>query len=276
MKLHQLFSLCFVLSSNALLTSADETGDKNNQAPSWRFSTLAGLAITPTYLGDDSTQLTLLPDFRAEFGDRFSASLLTGIQYDLLSTSHWRAGPVLKYDFGRDELEGNPLNLAGSDTTDLIGLGDIDGSLEAGAYLAYQTRHWQTKIEIRQGLDGGHEGLVGEASFKYNAQTQIFNRTAFYSIGPELVYGDESYLQAYFGITNEQSINANLTTYQADSGLVSYGLHANLFVPLNTKWSLGTFVGINSLGSQAKNSPLIIERGSNEQVVAGLFFTYQF
>jgi outer membrane scaffolding protein for murein synthesis (MipA/OmpV family) len=45
---------------------------------------------------------------------------------------------------------------------------------------------------------------------------------------------------------------------------------------MTTRWTLGGFASISTLGSQAKDSPLIIERGSDSQSLAGVFFTYQF
>ena len=252
------------------------TSDENMSPPPWRLSALFGLALTPTYLGDDDSQLTLLPDVRVEYGDKFSASLLTGVKYNLISTSHWQAGPIIRYDFGRDELEGNPLSLAGDETNDLLGLGDIDGSIEVGGYLIYQIGRWRAKVEARQGISGGHEGLLNELEIKYTNSFNILGKPMFYSIGPELVYGDQSYIQAYFGITEEHATNTNLATNNASSGLVAYGIHANIALPINEKWTVGAFAGFNGLGGEAKKSPLVIERGSDTQASAGFFFTYQF
>lgn len=258
-----------------LLASATEAAD-NQPDDDWRVSTMLGVAVSPLYLGDDEVQLSLIPDLRVEYRDRFFASLLGGIGYNIIATEHWQAGPVIKYDFGRDEQDGTPLSISGDDPTDLLGLGDIDGSAEAGGFLAYQTQHWRTKLEVRQGLDGGHEGLIGSLEAKWTGQSMLLNKPLIYSIGPEVVYGDASYQQAYFGITSIQSIGSGLDEYTADAGIVSYGLHANLIIAINDKWMIGCFASVDKLGSQASDSPLVIERGSDNQAQGGLFFSYQF
>ncbi len=250
--------------------------NQSGEHDEWQVSALIGIASLPLYLGDDDTQLSLTPDINIKYGDTFFASFLNGIGYNIVSTKHWQVGPIIKYDFGRDEEDGSPLSISGDDTDDLLGLGDIKGSVEAGAFLSYKTDRWQTKVEIRQGLDRGHEGLIGELEVKLSGQTTIFSKPLFYSIGPKAVYGDESYQQAYFGINSAQSIQSGLGQYTPKAGLVSYGLHANLVMPINKKWAIGGFAGHDKLGDDASDSPLIRERGSKNQSIGGIFFSYRF
>ncbi len=250
--------------------------NQNDEHSEWRVSALIGVASLPPYLGDDDTQLSVIPDINIKYGDTFFASFLSGIGYNIISTKHWQAGPIIKYDFGRDEQDGNPLSLSDNTSDDLLGLGDIEGSAEAGAFLSYKTNRWQTKVEVRQGLDGGHEGLISEFEVKLLGQATLFSKPLFYSFGPEAVYGDEAYQQAYFGITSAQSVQSGLDQYTPKAGLVSYGLHANFVMKINNKWSIGGFAGYNKLGDDASNSPLIQERGSENQSLGGIFFSYQF
>lgn len=266
-------AICALLGVHPTLVLADD--DSSDSDSPWRVSLLMGVATTPTYLGDDDLQLTAFPDVRVEYNDRLFASI-GGVGYQVVRTERWRAGPILRFDFGRDELEGNPLNIAGDDTDELVGLGDIEGAVEAGAFVTYETDIWQLGVEARQGLDGGHEGLILEAGIKRTGRFTLFGQLAFYSIGPEVVYGDADYQQTYFGITPLQSRSSGLATYTADSGLVSYGLHGSLFVPLTANWAFGWFAGVDRLGSEAEHSPLIVERGGETQVVSGLFVSYSF
>lgn len=241
----------------------------------WRVSAVMGVAGTPTYPGDDDLLLAAFPDLRVEYKNRFFASI-TGIGYNVLKTDNWRAGPIMRFDFGRDELEGNPLSLSGDETDELIGLGNIDFSPEVGAFVAFETGAWSSKLEVRQGLDGGHEGIVSNLELKHSGQASIFGRPSFFSIGPEFIYADDQFQQTYFGITANQAELSGLTPYILEAGVVSYGLHGNLFVPLNDKWTIGGFAGVNQLGDEAADSPLVIERGDDVQPLVGMFLSYTF
>lgn len=250
--------------------------DDHGKPDGWTTSFVFGIASTPSYLGDDDSQLTAFPDLRLEYGDRFFASLLTGIGYNVVRTEHWRAGPVVRYVFGRDEQDGNPLRIAGDEPTDLLGLGDINGSIEAGGFVAYESGPWKTKFELRQDIGEGHEGLVAQFETKLTGQVSVFGKPSYYSVGPEVLYGDASYNQAYFGITSQQSLTSGLSPFVADSGLVSYGLHGNIVRPLNDKWSLGAFGGYDKLANDVRFSPLIIERGDENQFIGGVFINYRY
>lgn len=266
--LAQIFAIVLVALSPAICAADDVSGASGSK---WSRSFLIGVAALPAYFGDDQLQGTALPDVRLQYDDRFEASLFFGAQYSVFRNGNWSAGPVLRYDFGRDEREGNPLVISGSGTEDLLGLGDVGASFEAGGFLTYENQRWRVGMEVRQGLNGGHEGLVGVFDFKLNGTFGFLGRRGFFKIGPELLYADADYNQTYFGITQEQATNSGLSPYMADSGIVRYGLHADLLVPVSESTSLGMFANVDRLGGPAADSPLIIERGSEVQYRVGLF-----
>jgi len=242
----------------------------------WSISTTLGVVSASTYVGDNENQLNILPDVRVTYGDRFFASLLGGVGYNFVATDNWKVGGIVKYDFGRDEDGDNPLRISGDDINDLLGLGDIDGSAEVGTYIEYEARRFRSKLEVRQGLSGGHEGLIAEAEIKFTGQFQMLSKSAFFAVGPKVVYGDKNYNQTYFGITTMQTSRTGLSTYQADAGLVSYGLHGSVVLALNGRITLIGFVGYDMLGDEVADSSLITQRGSDDQAISGLMLSYQF
>lgn len=263
-----------------LLSCAADAGAEEAEAGArpeeWGRQVLIGIAAAPTYLGDDQLQGTALPDVRLEFANRFRASLLSGAEFTLFRVNKWSVGSTLRYDFGRDERKGNPLVVFGNKTEDLLGLGDVQGSFEAGAYLSYDGRRWKSSLELRTGLSGGHEGVIGALALKHASEHSLLGRRAFVEVGPELLYGDRRYNQTYFGISAEQAESSGLTRYAANGGIVRFGVHADVQVPLNERTSIGAFASIHRLGPAAADSPLIIERGSKSQFVSGLFIARDF
>lgn len=53
--------------------------------------------------GSKNLSLSLFPDLRVTYRDVFFASVLEGVGLNLINDSGWRAGPLVKLRFGRDE-----------------------------------------------------------------------------------------------------------------------------------------------------------------------------
>jgi outer membrane scaffolding protein for murein synthesis (MipA/OmpV family) len=83
-------------------------------------------------------------------------------------------------------------------------------------------------------------------------------------------------MNSYFGITPEQSALSGLDSFEADSGIVSYGLSATALMPLTDNVSVNLFTNFKRLSENASNSPLVKERGSKNQAFIGLATAYRF
>lgn len=235
-----------------------------------------GIIAAPTYLGDDDYQTSVFPNITLRYGERFTASL-RGLEFAAISSSGWRAGPVLRYDFGRDERpDDSPFVIADDPTTDLVGLGDIDGTVELGGFVEYEARSFAAKLELRQGVDGGHDGLLGEASLSYRGQFAAIGRQAFYSVGPAISFGDDAYNDTFFGVSAVQSTASGISQFDADGGVNSIGLHSSAMMSLTEKTSLVGFLKYDQLVGDVGDSSIVTERGSKDQVTAGLFINYTF
>lgn len=241
----------------------------------WKFTVGVGTVYTPAFTGSKDYQALAFPDLKVEYKDRFFASLFEGVGYNVVNNDSWRAGPIMKFDFGRTEDDDNPFRIAGDKTKALKGLGDVDASVELGGFVEYSFGPFSTSLELRQGI-GGHEGLIGETDFNYKGFAGLFGKSVMYSFGPKLTFADSNYNEAYFGITQAQSAKSGLAQYSAGSGLVSYGVSAFAMMPVSDSVSLGVFGGYDRLASEVADSPLVKERGDENQFTGGLRLTYEF
>ena len=240
----------------------------------WSFSAGAGLFTSPTYLGDDENQLSLFPDLRVSYGERFEASVREA-SFTLIDGDGLTLGVAAGLDFGRDEDGSNPFTISGGDSTDLIGLGEVDSGVELGGFGAYQFGPLQARLSLRQSVSG-HEGLVGDASVRMRLPLMMFGRRGFAAIGPEVSFGDEDFTNAYFGVTPDQSLASGLPEYEAEGGLTSYGVGVVARFPLNDDTSFLAFGGVDQLAGDAADAPLVQERGSETQASFGLFLSRRF
>jgi outer membrane scaffolding protein for murein synthesis (MipA/OmpV family) len=239
--------------------------------PDWQLGVGGGSLISPVFEGSDDYALSLLPNLRLSYKDRFFASIPEGIGYAVIAQNGFKAGPLVKIRFGRDEDQGgSPFQITGN-TDALLGLGDVGVAGEAGGFFDYTKGRWSTRLELRQGF-GGHEGFIGELSVNYSGRANGF----IYRFGPRVRYTSADYVNTYFGVTAEQSLASGLPEFQGGSGFNSFGFGGSFIKPLKGNWSLLGVAGYDRLVGDIADAPLVEERGSSNQATVGLFLNYQF
>jgi len=229
----------FISASSLAIIASTQLHAQAPEKEGWETSIGVAAIYKPSYLGDDSYQLSLRPDLRINYGDSFFASVATGIGYNVINTQNWKAGPIVKFHFGREEDGDQTFNILGDDTDDLEGLGDVDETIELGIFAEYTYEQYRARIELRQGLNG-HEGLIGLAELKYSGSFKLFQKNAFYSIGPRILFGNSNYNGAFFDVNTSQSVASGLSESDTDGGINSYGLHATVAVPLTDSFGFFT------------------------------------
>lgn len=242
----------------------------------WGVIVGAGAILSPTYEGDDDYRLSILPNIQVSYGDVFFASVQEGIGYRVLNTDSLRAGPIARIRFSRDEDGSQAFAVTGDDSTDLAGLGDVDTSVELGGFIEYELGNLALGAEARQAVTG-HEGFVGEVGARWSGRSMMLGPPLIWSIGPRAKIVDESFNAAYYGVTPVQSAASGLPVYAADGGLHSYGLGATLILPLDRdgQWTAVAFTGYDRLTGDAADSPLVQQRGAEDQATLGVFLSYR-
>ncbi|MBN8524324.1 MAG: MipA/OmpV family protein [Planctomycetes bacterium] len=260
---------------------ADAAGDQQGppgppeRTGDWTFALGVATRYQPAFTGSADYQLIAFPDFKVEYKDRFFAAPFEGMGYNIINSDGWRIGPIAKFDFGRTEDDDNPFRIAGEETTALKGLGDVDMALELGGFLEYSVGPLSYSIELRQGL-GGHEGLIGETNLQFMGFADVFGPPIMYAFGPQATFADSTYNSAYYGITAQQSARSGLDRYTADAGLVSYGIGASVIMPLTESVSIAVFGSYDRMAGSAADSPLIQERGDEDQLMIHVGMRYEF
>ncbi|WP_342070867.1 MipA/OmpV family protein [Yoonia algicola] len=235
------------------------------------------MVSAPSFLGSGETSVYALPNISVAIGDRLDVSLLDGVSYDVYKDDNLTAGAALTYDFGREDIPSDhALLLSSAPNSEIAGLGDIEETAEVGAYIEYIYGNMLATLEIRKGVDGGHDGIVGDVDVTYNAPVEIFGKQSVISFGPKASFSDDSYASTFFDVSAAQSAASGISEYDADGGLMSYGLHASAYVPLNQNVALVGFAAFDQLTGDVGDSSIVQERGSDEQVTAGLLINYTF
>jgi outer membrane scaffolding protein for murein synthesis (MipA/OmpV family) len=271
-----LFRTSFAATIIALLASPAALAQQGPPVRAWAITVGAAPLIGPAFQGSDDIALSIFPDFRVNYKDKFFLSVPDGVGYNVVNTQHWKIGPLVKIRFGRDEKGGgNPFLIAGK-SDDLQGLGDVGAAGEAGGFVQYSWKKVRTRAELRQGF-GAHDGWVADWNASWFGARKLPGMgAAIYSLGPRLTLGGGDFIDPYFGIDSQQSADSGLATFSADSGLYSFGFSGSLVKPVNERFAVTAFASYDRLAGDVADSPLVSVRGSANQFVVGLAFGYRF
>lgn len=230
--------------------------------------------VGPAWQGSRDTVLSIYPDIRLNYGDRIFASVPDGVGWNAINEGGWKAGPIAKMRFGRDEDgSGSPFAVAGGSDA-LLGLGDVAATAELGGFAEKRfgaRREWRGRLEVRRGF-GGHEGVVAEPSLSY----QLRSGRTIVNVGPRAMFASKSFTRTFFGIDAGQSLRSGLAPYRPKGGLLSYGLGGSVVRPLDRRSALTVFSSLERLGNVASDSPLVRELGRKTQFSLGVGYGYRF
>jgi outer membrane scaffolding protein for murein synthesis (MipA/OmpV family) len=232
----------------------------------FRVSLGMGVALRPDYAGSRSLVALPAPVVDARWRDSLFLSTAGGLPSlgaNIVNESGWRAGPVVRLRFPRQQ----------SANSALRGMGNVGWAPEVGGFLEYRAGFLRLGGEVRHGV-GEHDGIVAE--LRADAVVRPIEGMVL-SFGPRLNLGDESFTQRYFGVDAAQSARTGYATHRPGGGVTSVGAAVFATYALTSRLSLTGVVEFNRLQGGAADSPLVRGgRGDPNQVFTALSLTYSF
>jgi len=188
--------------------------------------------------------------------------------FPIVDLGQFKFGPAVKLIWERKA----------SQYTQLNGLGNVNGAVQAGAFAEYWALPWlRLHGEVRQGI-GGETGVTGDLLLDAVVPFGQFR----WSAGPRVTAQSTAALSPYFSITAAQSAGSvvsglpALPVYNAHGGFYSYGAGTELQYFWSQQFETHTFGEYERLTGDAANSPLVVQRGSPNQLTFGLGASYAF
>lgn len=256
----KLAALTAVASAAILLTDAAACAQV---VGTYRVRVGLGAQVEPAYPGADSTDIGIYPKFSVAKDDKpFSLGAPDdSLSIALVSSKGFSAGPVLAITSGRDPDEvGAPV-------------GEVGRTVEVGAFAQhFLSDSFRIRAQARKGF-GGHKGLVGSVGADYLAR-DADKWTV--SIGPRLRFGDDKYMNAFFGVSPQAALAANIPTYDPGGGVRAVGAVTGFTYSLGGALGLFGYGRYDRLVGDAADSPIVRNYGSRDQFSAGLGLSYVF
>ena len=249
---------------------AQQAGGVVFELPEIRNYVAVAAGVVPDYLGSNDYTIGGAPAGLMKFGssERFARLIVTELSVNVLDSRNWRLGPVLNYRLARDDVDDSVVGQ----------MRDIDGTVEAGVFGGWtwigddDPRHrFSASAEFLHDVGDTHEGYLISASARY---FQPVTLPLTLSIGATVTYGSSDYMQTYFGIDSDNAARSGLSQFNADSGLRDVRIPLMAIYSLSPNWHLAGGLIYSRLLGDASDSPIVDDRGSSDQLFAGLGVAY--
>jgi MipA family protein len=257
--------------------AAGPAQDSQFTAPEWNVNVGAMAFTYPRYPGSDEYRVVPFPLVNASYHERvYLGPSSTGVGFALgaypIQSSHVRLAVEVG---GQDS---RPASRADA----LAGMEDRDAVATAGASLSYRSGAFEGIVAVSQGVNDG-AGLIQTTRVVYSRPLGKVVLVA--AAGAALANGRQ--MRREFGITDSEAArrqalidagDAGLEpddgrAYRPDGGLRHLGAGITLVYPVSFRWSLVGLAGMEWLGDEAAESPLVQRR---EQFAGGLGVGYRF
>ena len=245
------------------MTSASAAGGFGGLGDTWQVGGF--VFVTPKYEGSKDYEVRGAPFIApAGLSDDTSWIQFRGpddLRFRVIQVNGFEAGPLVGWRFDRDD----------SDASRLRGLGDVDGGIVLGGYVAYDTGFIKPFISYHHGVTGDDTGAL----VRFGAETKTRIGSASVTAYAGATWADDDFMDAYFSISNAQSLSsrANLAAYNADSGVKDIYIGLNADVPLTDVWTLKLSGKYSHLLDEAADSPIVEDEN---QFFGGLGLSYKF
>ncbi len=266
------FIVCNVGAASAASESLDEAdlwtevaenidvapGDEapKDSARKWALSIGMNGGFSPDYEGSNNYSFDYSPNIAASWRDTiFYKGKTLGV--NLVRQKKLKAGLTISQASGRSE----------DDNDRLKGLGDVDGSIEAGGFITYRKKPYRFKADVRQDIGSGHEGALVALSSGRNLPFESL------PVAVELgaTWASANYMSSFFGVDAQQSLDSGLKRHNADAGIKDIKISMTAGYEITTRWRIGGTIVYKRLVGDAADSPIVDDKN---QFLAGLSLSY--
>jgi len=256
-----------------------------NLAPLPAFAGSAGLAIeipdienafgiavgfVPDYSGSDETIVGIAPTGIFHWGetDRYIKLVATELTVNAIDSKKWNFGPLVNYRFGRSNVEDSTVKL----------MDDVEDTVEAGVFLSWSKIHEEDPRlrlnisgQIQADVGGEHEGMTATLSARY---WRPVSKPLTLSIGVSTTYADDNYTDTYYGVNAKNSTQSGLSIFSPSGGAHDVRVSPMAIFSLSQNWHVGAGVLYSRLLGDAADTPIVKDRGDQNQLMAGIGLIY--
>jgi MipA family protein len=231
-----------------------------------------GVAVgaLPDYEGSNDYTFGVAPFLRYTFSgtERYIQLLANELTVNVVDHRNFRFGPLAMYKFGRDD---------NVDDDRVKRMQEIDDTVMLGGFFDYVHRfqnprqRWITGVDFKADVGGENDGWLLGVSTRF---WQPVSKEVDLMFGARLNVVDNDYNNTYFGVNRANVGQSGLPFFEADGGAKDVALTAAAIFYLSPNWLLTGGVRYSRLVGDAADSPIVDQRGSENQFIAGIGIGY--
>jgi len=218
-----------------------------------------GVLIEPTYPGGSGARALALPDIDWTYNNRLFVNMEDGAGVYLYNDGRLSFGPSASLRLGRDQTN-NP---------NIVGLGNIPDAPQ-GRFLTEYDLGW---LDLKGALAHDFSGSYGTTfGAKVGTALPVSNQLM---VLPALTtsLGDHRYMQAWYGVSESQSLATGKPAYRARPGVETVGTQMDTLYRFAPNLALVARSSLNYIVSNVSHSPVVERRF---QPMLGLGLSYLF
>jgi len=231
-----------------------------------------GLAFTTEFTGSDDQTVIPIAEFEIPTDIGIFKNDQIGAQLDLIKDSSLDTGPILRYNFGRDDSVSDDAVAA---------LPEVVGSFEAGWFIGSGLKVSNLgltsdaiiigRLSVVTDIGDGHGGTVVNGTL---GLVMDVSDTLRLIPSVSFVHGDDNYTNAFYSVDAENA-TAELGVFNASGGLETTQVALVGIKQVNERWFAKGIVAYNTLQDDAAESS-IAQRGRDDQLFTGFTANYRF
>jgi outer membrane protein len=205
-----------------------------------------GVLFEPTYPGGNGTRSLPFPDIDLTYKNRFFVNMEDGAGVYLYNDGTLSLGPSAFLRLGRDQ----------SNSPKILGLGNI-AEAPQGRFLGEYDLGW---LDLKGAVAHDFSGSYG-TTFAAKVGTALPVTNQFLVLpAVTAVIADHSYMQAWYGVSESQSLTTGKPVFSARSGVESVGTTVDALFRFAPNLALVGRAGVSYLVSNVARSPVIERR----------------
>ena len=228
-----------------------------------------GVGFVPDYEGSDDFTIGVGPTARFGFwGQRYVQLVATELTVNVIDHPYWRFGPVANVHLGRKDVDDSVVDMMSdiSHTVELGLFGGVDFTNEVNERIRFSS-----DISFLHDVGGVSDGWQAEWSTRY---WHPLAEWLDFGIMGGVTYGSGNFMDTYFGVNMSDSVRSGLPTFSADSGFKDVRITPIFLVHFSRSWHLGTGIMYKRLLGDAADSPIVDNRGDENQFLVATSLIY--
>ena len=215
------------------------------------------------YDGDFDARVTI-PDIGLFWLDEIDLAYNDRSEVIFVDRNDYELGIALDEQFGRSD----------DDNDVLEGLDEIDESFTGSVFGEIPLGELALGAEFIHDLGGGHEGYTIDLTLE--AYWDFLDGDLEIDLGPTVTWASQNYMDAFFGISDDEAAESGLDSNDAEAGFKSVGVYFELLYDITDQWTLEFEAGYDRLLGDAARSDIVAVEGDPNQVEAAVFLERSF